>query len=255
MKVISMPFRFMLTFALIASALFASDAGLAATAPTPVSQQAADAVAAKLKAVRPDLAIDKAEPAAIPGMVAIELQGGSVLYASADGRYLIAGDLYELGDQLVNVNEAKRDAKRRELIANVALTDMAIFPAQGERRATIAVFTDVDCGYCRKLHQEVPKLNQMGVEVRYLAYPRGGVGSPGYDKLVTVWCSADRRDAITRMKRGEEVPNKTCKNPVAAEYQLGRAVGLEGTPAIVLEDGRMLPGYMSADELSQVLGI
>jgi len=137
----------------------------------------------------------------------------------------------------------------------VALEDMAVFPATGERKAVIEVFTDVDCPYCRKLHQEVPKLNQMGVEVRYLAYPRAGVGSPGYDKLVTAWCSTDRRDAITRLKRGEQLPKKTCKNPVAQEYELGHAVGLEGTPAIVLEDGRMLPGYMSATELSQVLGI
>jgi thiol:disulfide interchange protein DsbC len=250
-----MPLRSTLTFALIAIVMFGSDVGVAANTNGAISQPVVDAVVAKLKAVRPDLEVEKAEPALMPGMVAVELHGGSVLYFSADGRYMIAGDLYQLGDELVNVNEAQRDVKRKDLMANVALKDMAVFPAQGQTKAVIAVFTDVDCPYCRKLHQEVPKLNKMGVEVRYLAYPRAGVGSPGYDKLVTAWCSTDRRDAITRLKRGEVLPNKTCPNPVAQEYELGHAVGLEGTPAIVLQDGRLLPGYMSADELGKVLGI
>ncbi len=132
---------------------------------------------------------------------------------------------------------------------------MAIFPALGRRKASITVFTDVDCGFCRKLHLEVPQMNKMGVEVRYLGYPRAGVGSEGYDKLVTAWCSSDRQDAITRMKRGEELPPKTCDNPVAREYQFGHLAGLKGTPGIVLEDGRMLPGYVSAQDLGKELGI
>jgi thiol:disulfide interchange protein DsbC len=249
-----MPLRSAPVVSLIVAALCCSDAVFAAT-PAPVSQQALDAVVAKLTALRPDLPIEAAAPAEMPGMIAIELTGGTMLYATADGRYMVAGDLYEMGDELVNIAEAKRDAKRRELIAGIALKDMAVFPAQGNRRAVVTVFTDVDCGYCRKLHMEVPRLNQMGVEVRYLAYPRTGVGSPSYDKLVTAWCSSNRQDAITRMKRGEDLPMKTCDNPVAREYELGRMAGLQGTPAIVLEDGRMLPGYMSADELGQVLGI
>jgi thiol:disulfide interchange protein DsbC len=229
--------------------------GEAMSAAAPTAQNSMDAVVAKLKALRPDLPIESASAAPIPGLIAIELTGGSVLYASNDGRYLIAGDLFEMGDTLVNVAEQSRDEKRKELIAGVSPNDMAIFPAQGKRKAVITVFTDVDCTYCRKLHKEVPQMNKMGVEVRYLAYPRAGVGSPGYDKLVTAWCSTNRQDAITRMKRGEELPPKTCDNPVAHEYELGHLAGLSGTPAIVLEDGRMLPGYVSADQLGEMLGI
>ena len=236
----------------VASMLFVGDARSAAA---PASQSSIDAVLAKLKALRPDLPIEGASAAPVPGMIAIELSGGAVLYASDDGRYLIAGDLYEVGDKLVNLAEKARDEKRRDLIAAVSLNDMAVFPAKGNRKAVITVFTDVDCAYCRKLHLEVPRMNQMGVEVRYLAYPRSGVGSPGYDKLVTAWCSADRQDAITRMKRGEELPAKTCANPVAQEYELGRLAGLTGTPAIVLEDGRMLAGYLTAAQLGEALGI
>jgi len=227
--------------------------GVAAAAP--ISQGAVDAVVAKLRALRPDLPIESAVAAPIPGMIAIELTGGNVLYATGDGRYLIAGDLFEVGDELVNLAEKGRDEKRKALIDAVSLQDMAVFPAQGNRKAVITVFTDVDCTYCRKLHLEVPRMNQMGVEVRYLAYPRSGVDSPGYTKLVTAWCSSDRQQAITRMKRGEQLPAKTCDNPVAAEYELGQAAGVAGTPAIILEDGRMLAGYVSADELGEVLGI
>jgi thiol:disulfide interchange protein DsbC len=237
---------------MIASLLLCGDA-LSAAAPS--ATNSADAVVAKLKALRPDLAIEGSSASPIPGLIAVTLSGGSTLYATADGKYLIAGDLYEMGDTLVNLAEKERDEKRKELIAGVSLSDMAVFPAVGHRKAVITVFTDVDCGYCRKLHLEVPTMNKMGVEVRYLAYPRSGVGSPSYDKLVTAWCSANRQDAITRMKRGEELPKKTCENPVAHEYELGQLAGLTGTPAIVLEDGRMLPGYLTAAELGHVLGI
>jgi hypothetical protein len=166
-----------------------------------VRHQRGNAIRGRRRA-RQDLAIKRAGPAPIANMIEIELTGGSVLYASADGRYLIAGDLYELGDK----------------------------------------------------HQEVPQMNKMGVEVRYLAYPRSGVGSPSYDKLVTAWCSSDRQDAITRMKRGEELPAKSY-NPVAHEFEIGQLAGLSGTPAIVLEDGRMLDGYVTADDLGKTLGI
>jgi thiol:disulfide interchange protein DsbC len=229
--------------------------GDVASAAAPAPQNASDAVVAKLKTLRPDLSIAGASAAPMPGMIAVQLSDGDTLYATNDGRYLIAGDLYEVGDALVNLTEKARDAQRKQLIAAVAPGDMAIFPAQGQTKAVITVFTDVDCGFCRKLHLEVPQMNKMGVEVRYLAYPRAGVGSPSYDKLVTAWCSSNRQDAITRMKRGEELPPKTCDNPVAREYELGHLAGLKGTPSIVLEDGRMLGGYLSAEELGEMLGI
>ncbi len=235
--------------------LFAIAIPCSATSAELQSSKVSDTVVAKLVILRPDLSVIRAKSAPIPNMVEIELTGGTLLYASADGRYLIAGDLYELGDKLINVSQKARDEKRKELIEQVSLSDMAIFPAQGHRKAVMTVFTDIDCSFCRKLHQEVPEINKMGVEVRYLAYPRSGLSSPGYDKLVTAWCSRDRQDAITRMKRGEELPAKSCDNPVAREFELGQLTGLTGTPSIVLEDGRMLDGYLSAEQIKQQLGI
>ena len=227
-----------------------------AQAPAPGAPPAGAVLVERLQALRPDIPIERISASPVPGIVALELEGGTVFYGTEDGRYLFAGDLYEVGDEdLVNLAEQGRIGKRAKLMANVADNDALIFAPNGETKAIINVFTDVDCGYCRKLHQEVPELNELGIEVRYLAYPRAGVGSEAYEKYVSAWCADNPNDAITRLKAGETIPSKTCANPVAAQYELGRQVGVGGTPAIVLEDGRMLPGYVPAAELARTLGI
>jgi thiol:disulfide interchange protein DsbC len=210
----------------------------------------------RLKALRPDIPIESVRPSPVEGIYELNLRGGTVFYGTGDGRYLFAGDLYQLGDsELINLAEAGRTESRRELMAGVRTSDMVVFSPTGETRAVINVFTDVDCGYCRKLHQEVPRLNELGIEVRYLAYPRAGIGSQSYQKIVSAWCADDPNSAITALKAGKSIPDATCENPVANQYQLGHEVGVSGTPAIVLEDGRLLPGYMPADDLAQTIGI
>jgi thiol:disulfide interchange protein DsbC len=118
---------------------------------------------------------------------------------------------------------------------------------------TITVFTDIDCTYCRRLHNEVKQLNDLGVKVRYMAFPRAGAGSEPFSKAVSVWCAEDRQQAITDAKAGQPVPTKNCANPVQAQYEVGQTIGVRGTPAIILENGRMLPGYVPAPELVQQL--
>ena len=215
-----------------------------------------DYLVERLKTLRPEIPIERVSASPLPGIYQLELAGGTVFYGTADGRYLFAGDLYELGqDDLINLAEQGRIEKRQTLMAAVDIDDMVVFATEGERKAVINVFTDVDCGYCRKLHQEVPRLNELGIEVRYLAYPRAGIGSSAYQKIVSAWCSDDPNSAITRLKAGESIPGNTCVNPVADQYELGQQVGVSGTPAIVLEDGRLLPGYMPADDLAATIGI
>ena len=119
--------------------------------------------------------------------------------------------------------------------------------------ASVLVFTDTDCGYCRKLHQEMADYNALGIEVRYVAYPRAGLGSPTYERMVSAWCAAEPLAALTRLKNGDSIPSKTCVNPVADQYELGQQIGLSGTPTIVLADGRMLPGYTPAAQLAEIL--
>jgi len=182
--------------------------------------------------------------------------GGQILYISVDGQFLFTGNLLGLsGDSPVNHTEAATIAKAAELaparaatIAAIKEDDMVIFKAEKEEYA-ITVFTDVDCAYCRKLHKEVPQLNAKGITVRYLAFPRAGVGSSAYDKLVSVWCADDKAMAMNNAKLKRQFIPKSCTNPVASQYQLTREFGLSGTPALILPDGELISGYVPFEEL------
>lgn len=145
---------------------------------------------------------------------------------------------------------------RAQALATLDADDMIVFSPKGEPKATVTVFTDIDCGYCRKLHQEVPELNKMGIEVRYLGYPRAGVNSQSHKKLTTAWCAEDQRETLTRLKNGESVPLKVCDdNSVAEAYRLGQQMGVTATPALVLESGELQLGYMPAAQLAARLGV
>lgn len=179
--------------------------------------------------------------------------GGSFAFAYVDGDHVLIGDLLNTKD-MVNMSDKAQNEKMAAVIADVPSDQMISFtPAQTKRYIT--VFTDIDCGFCRKLHAEVPELNEAGVEVRYLAFPRAGVGSGSYDKYVSVWCNADPQDSMTRAKLGEPVAPATCENPVASSYQLGQQVGVRGTPTIIFDDGTIIGGYKPSAELISILGL
>ena len=216
---------------------------------------AGEQVKEKLLAARPDLPILSIQESALGGFYAVELEGGQTLYLSADGNYFFAGDLYRIaGAELVNLTENERSERRREVMATLDEKQMLVF-SPGERKAQVTVFTDIDCGYCRKLHLEVPELNKMGIAVRYLAYPRAGIGSESYNKIVAAWCADNPRMALTKAKMGQEIEMKSCPNPVADHYRLGGELGVTGTPALILDDGRLVPGYMPATRLAALLGL
>lgn len=215
-----------------------------------------DTVRSQLEQRMPGLPIANIAESAMAGVYAVELEDGAMLYVSADGRHAIAGDMYALtAEGPVNLAEARRAQRRRELIAGVDVSDMIVFAPRGEARAVLHVFTDVDCGYCRKLHDERQALREHGIELRYLAYPRAGVGSPTYKHMVSAWCAGDRQGAITRLKRGDAITDRTCENPVAAQFELGRMLGVSGTPSLITAAGELIPGYMPADELAKKLGV
>ena len=242
-----------LAAAVISLALFAGGAVSAKSEESPESTALREALLKRF----PTMAIERIDATPVKGVLAVVGADGSTLYGTEDGRYLFSGDLFELrSDALVNLSEATRTEKRKTLLGSVADEQMVIFPAaDGAAKATVTVFTDVDCGFCRKLHLEVPELNAMGVEVRYLAYPRAGVGSESYKKIVSAWCADDANTAITKLKAGESIPPMECENPVADQFNLGRKMGISGTPAIVLQDGRLIPGYRPAKDLAKELGI
>jgi len=177
-------------------------------------------------------------------------RGTEIAYVSEDGKYAIAGDLYELGTDR-NLTENTRRGERLKLLATVPESQMVVFSPK-DPKYTVSVFTDVDCAYCRKLHSQMAEYNRLGIKVRYLFYPRSGPDTESWTKAEEVWCSANRGEALTRAKRGEEISApKTCANsPIAREYELGQDIGLRGTPAIVLENGEMLPGYVPPQQLA-----
>lgn len=214
------------------------------------------ALLAKLKAARADLEYSLPHQSAMPGLYEVGVKGGPTLYVSADGGFFVAGDLFAVGPGgFTNLAEQRRDADRRAALSSLDPADMIVF-APPNPKATITVFTDIDCGYCRKFHQEVPQLNAMGIAVHYLAFPRAGLGSESFRKIATAWCSSDRGAALTRLKNGEKVPDNVCpQNPVAAQYALGEQLGVTGTPALVLENGALIPGYQPAAELARLLGV
>ena len=223
--------------------------------------QEADSVAAaisgKLQQARPDFTISSVQPSVVEGIYEVQIDGGPVIYATADGDFFFLGDLFSVGASgIVNLAEQQRDRARKALIEAVAIEDMVVFSPAEETRAHVSVFTDVDCFYCQKLHKEVPAMNAKGIEVRYLAYPRSGIGGESYRKIASAWCAKDSRKAITMLKNRESIPDNVCEgNPVADQFMLGQQVGVRGTPALVLESGELLPGYLSADDLAGRLGI
>ena len=194
---------------------------------------------------------DSVKPTAIPGLYEVMLKS-KIVYLSQDGRFVIQGDLIDLKER-TNLTEARLDTQRSKALAAIGEDQMIIFAPTKPAKHTITVFTDIDCGYCRKFHQEIADYNRNGIKVRYLMYPRAGIGSDSYHKAVAVWCSPDRRDAITRAKKGEAIEQKSCPNPVKEQYELGQALGVRGTPTIILQDGQLIPGYVPAARLATML--
>jgi thiol:disulfide interchange protein DsbC len=206
----------------------------------------------KLKDVLPGMEITSIRPSPIPGLYEV-MFGAVVLYMSEGGDYVVRGDIFDLA-QKRNLSEEARTQTKAELLAGVDIEDMIEFKPEGKTKTVLYVFTDIDCPYCRKMHQEIQELTRGGIAVRYLAYPRAGLDSESYDKAVSVWCAEDRNAALTRAKAGKSVPARTCPNPVADQYRLGEAIGITGTPSVMLPDGTHIGGYVPAQELIETYG-
>ncbi len=241
--------------AVLSSAALALSAASAPSPPVAVTAAPLTPLAAELAAVAAHL--PGAHPGdirttPIPGIYEFR-QGAELVYVTADGRYGLAGDLYRLADRS-NLSDARRRELRLGLIGAVPESSMVVFAPAAPAKYTITVFTDVDCTYCRALHKQIAEYNRLGVKVRYMFFPRSGPNSESWSKAEQVWCSADRRAALTQAKLGMAITAAICKpNAVADQYALGRAIGLTGTPGIVTESGELLPGYAPPDELLQEL--
>lgn len=218
-----------------------------------------DEIKAKLEKSFHGIVIDTVEVSPIKGFYQA-FYDSELLYISKNGQFIMSGTMLELSeDGPVNHSQitiAKRNSKqapvRASIINKIDDSELVVFKSEKEK-FVVTVFTDVDCAYCRKLHREVPQLNKKGITVRYMAFPRAGLGSSAYDKLVSVWCSDDRPKAMDDAKLKRQFGSNVCKNPISDHYQLTRKFGLTGTPALILEDGELIAGYLPADKLYEIL--
>ena len=247
----------------LAAPVHAQDQPAKATAPAKAATPAKAVVPAGKSTVPADVRarvvskLDgaKAEdvgPSPIPGLYEVTM-GGLIAYVSSDGKYLVSGNVYDLDTQ-VNVTASRRNEARAKALAAARDAQMIVF-SPANAKMTVTVFTDIDCGYCRKFHGQIADLNKAGIRVRYMMFPRSGPGTESWRKAEAVWCSADRRDALTRAKRGEEVKAKPCTGAAAiqTQYSMGEDLGVEGTPAIFTQTGDYVGGFMTPDQLVKVI--
>lgn len=193
---------------------------------------------------------DSIETAPIAGLYEVVV-GTHVIYVSADGRYMLQGELIDVKNRK-SLTEPRRREAIRVLLDSVSEDDMIIFKPEKVKHV-VTVFTDIDCGYCRKLHNEMDNYLAEGIEVRYMMFPRAGAGSESYKKAVAVWCSDDRNAAMTSAKNGRALDMKSCENPVDRHMELVQQLGARGTPFIILESGDTQPGYVPAKQLARLL--
>lgn len=208
-------------------------------------------VRAKMDAMFEEIGPENISLSPVDGWYTVQ-KGSIVAYVSKDGRYLLQGDLIDL-DQQVNLSERSRVKARKELISTVQ-DDQAILFSPTEIRYSVTVFTDVDCTYCRKLHSQIDDYLAHGIQIRYLLYPRNGPASRSWNTSEDVWCARDRNSALTAAKLDRDFETQKCDaSTITRHYMLGQDVGLNGTPAIVFDDGTLISGYLTPAALSSRL--
>ncbi len=230
--------RMLFSLALVASATVHADAASEAK------------VREAVKALVPSAQIDSVTPSKLSGFHEVVLSG-QVLYISNDGKYLVQGMVYDIATKR-DLTEERKSAIRQAALAGVPKSRMISFPAKNEKHRVI-VFTDIDCGYCRKLHQQIAEYNNLGITLDYLFFPRSGPNTPSFEKAITVMCSADRNKAFTEAKNGVELEKKTCDNQLDADFALGQKAGVTGTPMIVAADGSQIGGYLAPAQMLERL--
>jgi thiol:disulfide interchange protein DsbC len=199
------------------------------------------------------VSIDSVNDTPVKGIKEIVVAGNikkEVIYLSEDGEYLFDGNLLSIKDR-INLTESTQNSLRSELMEAFRKTQKSIDFFPEEMVDQVTVFTDIDCGVCRKFHQEIPAFNDAGIGISYLFFPRAGIGSASHQKAVNVWCADDQQQAINQANNGAELEPMMCPNPIESQYNLALSAGVNGTPYMVLNDGTLIPGYLTPTQLKQ----
>lgn len=210
-----------------------------------------------IKKIQPTAVIEKIEPSPLSGLFSVYAKDYEPIYMTLDGKRFLVGTLLEVTEngKVIDRGAEHKNSERAALLAKVPVNDMIVFKPKGKTLQTVHVFTDVDCSYCQKLHQDINAYTAAGIEIRYLAYPRGGLETETFSKMESIWCAKDRHQLMTKAKAGSSVDVEICSNPVASQYRLGKAMGVQGTPSIYDQDGRQIGGYLTVDGMKKALGI
>ena len=198
----------------------------------------------------PSVKVDSVKPAVVKGLFEVVV-GANIYYVSEDGKYLLQGRLVDVAARK-DLTEEKLNVTRKLAIEKMGQANMIVFKPK-ITKYTVTIFTDIDCGYCRKLHSEIDQYLAQGITIQYLFFPRAGKGSDSYNKAVSVWCAEDRNAALTASKKDQKLPEKTCDNPIDKHMQLAAEFDVKGTPMIISENGNVYPGYLPAKQLVEAL--
>lgn len=204
-----------------------------------------------LKNILPDGAvIEQIEPSPIPGIYAVYYGDLQPIYVTQDGSFFIYGDIYKINiNSISNITEKSIVERRKLILQNIPSEELISFKSSNEQFSVI-VFTDVDCGYCRKLHNQIDEYNSLGISINYAAFPRSGLGTSAFTKMVGAWCSDNPKDSMTKLKNNLTLDISFCENqPVSKQYIIGKKLGVDGTPSVFSMDGEMFPGYIEPEEL------
>ncbi|WP_417421219.1 DsbC family protein [Halomonas sp.] len=193
----------------------------------------------------------------IEGIYHVLLESGESFYSNAEGSHFLVGDLFENAETgLVNLTEQAKNQDRVAALASVPESERIVYRGVDEPKATVVVFTDPTCPYCERLHETVPELNERGIAVHYMAFPRAGMGSAAATSLQQAWCASNSSEAMTRAQQRQALTGPSdCDNPVAEQYELGMSLGIQGTPAIILPNGQLVPGFVPPERLAAMLGL
>ena len=209
-------------------------------------------ISSKINQVLPEgVSVQSVKESQIENLFIVDIGELQPIYASKDGEFFFYGELYAVnGNMLQNTTKDEINSKRKSILDKSLSEDDFISFKAGNEKHQVTIFTDVDCGYCRKFHNEIDDFNVLGISVNYVAFPRSGLDSDSYKKIVTAWCSRNPKEVLTQMKQGLEVQLSMCQDhPVEKHFLLGQKIGITGTPAIIKSNGELLPGYLAPAEL------
>jgi len=240
----------------LAFGAIAADAGATVAAGRSVTPAAEQMVRQVIATLSSKAHVDAIEPAPLPGFYQV-IASGQMLYVSADGKYLLNGDLLDL-QKKKNLNDDAWARFRMGELAKVPASERIVY-APAHPRYTVTVFTDVTCPFCRSLHEHIAAFNKAGIAVEYLAWPREGLTTtsgrptPTSTEMASIWCAGDRQAALTAAFTGHAPKPASCSNPVSREFELGARLGVNGTPTIIGPNGHVLGGYLTPEQLQAAL--